>query len=52
MSFFVPLVRLIDSDYFPRGVEETRSLPERMEWGHAIPFIILHLGCLGVFWVG
>jgi stearoyl-CoA desaturase (delta-9 desaturase) len=23
-----------------------------MEWGKVIPFAILHLGCLGVFWVG
>lgn len=52
MTPLTSLVRFIDSDYFPRGVEETRSLPERAEWGRLIPFIILHLGCLGVFWVG
>jgi len=46
------LIRFIDSDYFPRGIEETRAMPETMEWGRAIPFIILHLGCLGVLWVG
>jgi stearoyl-CoA desaturase (delta-9 desaturase) len=27
-------------------------MPERMEWSRALPFIILHLGCLGVLWVG
>ena len=52
MSMLSPLVRFIDSDYFPRGIEATRSMPERMEWSRALPFIILHLGCLGVFWVG
>jgi len=50
--FFAGLVQSIDSDYFPRGLEETRAMPEKMEWGRALPFIILHLGCLGVFWVG
>lgn len=52
MSILTPLIRAIDSDYFTRGVEETRSLPERMEWGKVLPFAILHLGCLGVIWVG
>ncbi len=49
---FAGLVNCIDSDYFPAGAEATRALPERMDWGRTIPFIILHLGCLGVFWVG
>ena len=26
--------------------------PEKMEFGRAVPFIILHLGCLGLIWVG
>jgi stearoyl-CoA desaturase (delta-9 desaturase) len=46
------LIRFIDSDYFPRGIEETRAMPERAEWGRLLPFIILHLGCLGVIWTG
>jgi stearoyl-CoA desaturase (delta-9 desaturase) len=52
MSMLSPLVRFIDSDYFPRGIEATRDMPETMEWSRALPFIILHLGCLGVLWVG
>ena len=52
MKSLTHLIRFIDSDYFPRGIEATRAMPERMEWSRAIPFIILHLGCLGVFWVG
>ena len=52
MSILAPLIRAIDSDYFPRGAEETRALPEKMEWGKILPFAILHLGCLGVIWVG
>jgi len=46
------LVRLLDSDYFPEGIEKVREMPERFEWGRAIPFIILHVGCLGVIWTG
>ena len=52
MNPLAPLVRMVDSDHFPLGVEQTRSLPERFEWGKALPFIVLHLGCLGAFWTG
>lgn len=47
-----PLIQMVDSDYFPEGAESVRNKPERFEWGRAIPFVILHLGCLGVFWTG
>ena len=50
--FLAGLVQSIDSDHFPAGAEATKALPETMDWARAIPFIILHLGCLGVFWVG
>lgn len=46
------VVQTIDSDYFPEGAEKVRNSPERFEWGRAVPFIILHLGCLGVIWAG
>jgi stearoyl-CoA desaturase (delta-9 desaturase) len=46
------VLRFLDSDYFPRGVEQTRALPEKMEWGRTLPFILLHLGCLGALWTG
>ena len=45
-------VNFLDSDYFPLGAERTRALPENMEWGRALPFVLLHLGCLGVLWTG
>jgi stearoyl-CoA desaturase (delta-9 desaturase) len=45
-------VRAIDSDYFPEGAQAVMNKPEKMEFGRAVPFIILHLGCLGLFWVG
>ena len=29
-----------------------RQEPDKVDWVRCIPFIILHLGCLGVIWVG
>ncbi|MEX1119223.1 MAG: hypothetical protein WEB60_10575, partial [Terrimicrobiaceae bacterium] len=45
-------VQAIDSDYFPEGPEAVMNKPEKMEIGRAVPFLILHLGCLGLIWVG
>jgi stearoyl-CoA desaturase (delta-9 desaturase) len=42
----------VDSDYFPEGAESVRALPERMEFKRLLPFLILHVGCLGLLWVG
>ena len=46
------MINLIDSDYFPQGAENVRAMPERFELSRAVPFLILHLGCLGVIWTG
>ncbi|HRJ71623.1 MAG TPA: acyl-CoA desaturase [Terrimicrobiaceae bacterium] len=46
------IVHFIDSDYFPEGAEAARAKPEKMEFARCIPFLILHLGCLGVIWTG
>ncbi len=29
-----------------------RNEPERVDWVRCIPFLILHLGCIGVIWTG
>ena len=47
-----PLLEAIDSDHFPGGAEKVREMPERFEWKRAVPFIVLHIGCLGVIWTG
>ncbi|MEI6491072.1 MAG: acyl-CoA desaturase [Verrucomicrobiota bacterium] len=47
-----PALRIIDSDYFPEGEESVRNKPEKFEFSRSIPFLILHLGCLGVIWTG
>ena len=41
-----------DSDYFPDGAQNTRARPDKFEWRRSLPFVFLHLGCLGVLWVG
>lgn len=51
-KFFSPIINFIDSDYFPEGAETVRNQPERFEFSRSIPFIILHVGCLGVIWTG
>ena len=46
------VIRWFDSDYIPEGAESFRNTPKTVDWPRTIPFIILHLGCLGVIWVG
>jgi len=41
-----------DSDFCPDGAEKMRAEPDKVDWMRCIPFIVLHLGCLGVIWVG
>ncbi len=42
----------VDSDYFPRGVDKIREQPDNVDWRRCLSFLALHLGCLGVFFVG
>ncbi len=46
------LRQIFDADYYPQGVARVLEQPERFEFGRALPFIFLHLGCLGVIWTG
>ncbi len=46
------IVQWFDADYSPTGAEAARGEPDRVDWLRCIPFIILHLGCLGVIWTG
>ena len=49
---FSAIVQWFDADYAPNGAEAMRHEPDRVDWVRCIPFIILHLGCLGVIWTG
>lgn len=46
------LVQWVDSDYTLESPEVVRAQPDGVNLVRCIPFIILHLGCLGVLWVG
>jgi len=46
------LVQWVDADYSDQTFEQLRAQPDRIDWVRCIPFGLLHLGCLGVIWVG
>jgi stearoyl-CoA desaturase (Delta-9 desaturase) len=46
------VLQWIDSDHSPERQAEMRAQPDRVDWMRCIPFIILHLACFGVIWVG
>ena len=50
-SRLVSLVQWFDS-YAGTDASETPAEPKRVEWIRILPFVLLHAGCLGVFWVG
>ncbi len=46
------LLQWIDSDYSAESPESIRAQPDGVNLVRCIPFVILHLGCLGVIWTG
>ena len=50
--FLSSLVQWIDSDYSAEPAEVIRAQPDGVNFVRCIPFIVLHLGCLGVIWTG
>lgn len=46
------LREIVDSDFFPEGAETRLQRPDRFYFRYFFPFLLLHLGCLGVIWVG
>ncbi|MBN8716368.1 MAG: acyl-CoA desaturase [Xanthomonadales bacterium] len=38
--------------WFDSGAVAQGADPDRIDWLRVLPFILLHLGCLGVIWVG
>lgn len=51
-TLFTAARQWLDSDYFPEGAEKVRERPDNFDWARAFPFIVLHIGCLGVLLVG
>lgn len=50
--FFTPFIQWFDSDYCPEGASKVRNEPDKVDWTRVMPFVALHLGCLGAIWVG
>ena len=50
--FLSSLVQWIDSDHSTESPEAIRAQPDGVNFIRCIPFIVLHLGCLGVIWTG
>ena len=48
----VSLVRWFDSDYGNTDLAAIRAKPDKVEFLRILPFILLHVGCLGVFLAG
>jgi len=48
----ISLVQWFDADYGNANVAEIRAKSDKVEWLRCIPFVVLHIGCLGVFLVG
>jgi len=44
------VVAWVDSDAYTASIDEPNQ--KRINWLRCIPFIFLHVACLGVFWVG
>lgn len=42
----------MDSDYFPEGPDAVWRRPDRFEFRRCLPFLVLHVGCLAIVWVG
>jgi len=45
---WLALARWIDNDAGIEAADESR----RIDWPRVLPFLLMHLGCLGVLWVG
>ncbi len=46
------LMRWIDSWSTPTAPETLTAENSKIQWLRILPFILLHLACLAVFWVG
>ncbi len=51
-SISIHVIQWFDSDFGNTDVATIKAKPDKVEWSRILPFIILHLGCLAVFFVG
>lgn len=48
----ISFVQWFDTDYGSRELAANKARPERIDWVRCVPFLSLHVGCLGVFVTG
>ncbi len=48
----VSLIQWVDADFGNHDLAAIRAKPDQVEFIRILPFILLHLGCLGVFFTG
>jgi stearoyl-CoA desaturase (delta-9 desaturase) len=49
---FIPLLQWLDADYKNPRSSSTEGDSDTVDWLRCLPFLALHLGCAGVYWVG
>jgi stearoyl-CoA desaturase (delta-9 desaturase) len=52
MVFCTSIVQWLDADFAPEGAEAARRQPDKINWIRCVPFIVLHIGCLGAILTG
>ena len=45
-------VQWLDADFVSEGAEAARCQSDKIDWMRCLPFIALHVGCLGVVFTG
>jgi stearoyl-CoA desaturase (delta-9 desaturase) len=51
-QFFQALIRWVDSYHGIEEIDDKTADEKTVDWLRVLPFIVLHLACLGVIWVG
>jgi stearoyl-CoA desaturase (delta-9 desaturase) len=51
-QLLVSVVQWFDTDFGSSDIARIKATPDRINWVRCVPFFSLHLGCLGLFWVG
>jgi stearoyl-CoA desaturase (delta-9 desaturase) len=51
-KWLISLVQWFDADYGAGDLAALKDKPDKVEWLRCIPFVILHVGCLGAIWAG
>ncbi|MEY3838056.1 MAG: hypothetical protein RL304_1038, partial [Verrucomicrobiota bacterium] len=51
-GLFRSLIRWFDADHIPEGVEALQNTPKKVDWPRSLPFVVMHLACFAVLWVG